>query len=135
MAMHIVKVGEVFGKWTVISEADSAHGERRVWARCDCGHERMVDVRSLLRGRSSRCPTCSNTVHHRSNSPTWNSWQAMHDRCKYAKKISNQKDYIARGITVCARWSGWGDGFKNFLADMGERPPGMTLDRIDNDGN
>jgi hypothetical protein len=59
----------------------------------------------------------------------------MHDRCKYAKKISNQKDYIARGITVCARWSGWGDGFKNFLADMGERPPGMTLDRIDNDGN
>lgn len=62
--------------------------------------------------------------------PTYNSWQAMKKRCL------NQNDpyyasYGGRGIKVCAEWV----FFENFLADMGERPAGMTLDRIDNDGH
>lgn len=68
-----------------------------------------------------------------SGSPTYDSWQAMRQRCELPSNASF-KNYGARGITVCARWSGR-DGFLNFLADMGERPEGMTLDRIDNDGN
>ena len=59
---------------------------------------------------------------------TYRSWKAMRDRCR------RQADYAGRGITVCERWTGR-DGFAHFLADMGERPDGMTLDRIDNDGN
>ena len=55
--------------------------------------------------------------------PTYKSWQAMKHRSRY------HPDYIARGFTVCA---GWLD-FRNFLADMGERPDGMTIDRRDND--
>ena len=56
----------------------------------------------------------------------------MHARCRQ----STHKDYArygARGITVCDRWTGRG-GFRRFLEDMGERPSGTSLDRVDNDG-
>ena len=55
--------------------------------------------------------------------PTYIAWANMHARCR-------RPDYIARGITVCDRWS----SFENFLADMGERPDGLELDRENNDG-
>jgi len=55
----------------------------------------------------------------------------MKSRC-YNPNKSNYKNYGARGITVCDRWL---HSFKNFHADMGDRPEGMTLDRIDNNGN
>ena len=61
---------------------------------------------------------------------TYLAWKQMNQRCKYVSHKSH-KDYGGRGITVCDRW----DTFENFLADMGEKPKGMTLGRIDNDGN
>ena len=57
-------------------------------------------------------------------------WENMKRRCNYPKSPS-YKNYGARGIKVCKRW----DKFENFLADMGEPPKGLTIDRIDNDGN
>lgn len=57
----------------------------------------------------------------------------MHDRCENPKNNA-YKNYGERGIKVCERWSGV-FGFKNFLEDMGDPPNGMTLDRIDNDGD
>jgi hypothetical protein len=54
----------------------------------------------------------------------------MIHRCYYDKH-EQFKDYGGRGIKVCERWR----EFVNFLADMGERPKGMTLDRRENDGN
>lgn len=62
---------------------------------------------------------------------TFNSWMAMRQRCYY-KKNNRYEDYGGRGITVTDRWLG-DDGFANFLADMGERPAEMTLDRKEND--
>lgn len=63
-------------------------------------------------------------------SPTYRTWQGMKNRC------SNPKDpywhiYGGKGITVCQRWA----TFENFLADMGERPAGKSLDRINGNGN
>lgn len=49
-------------------------------------------------------------------------------------RAKDWQHYGGRGIGVCDRWVGEG-GFPNFLADMGERPEGRTLDRINNDGN
>lgn len=62
--------------------------------------------------------------------PTYCSWQNMISRCNHGSAPS-YPNYGGRGITVCERWR----KFANFLADMGERPEGMTLDRVDNDGN
>jgi hypothetical protein len=63
-------------------------------------------------------------------SPTFECWNSMNNRCKNPSHVSYRR-YGALGIKVCERWAGRG-GFKNFLADMGERPKGMTLDRLDN---
>jgi hypothetical protein len=60
----------------------------------------------------------------------FNSWRGMKDRCVDPRAVS-YRYYGARGITVCERWMVFG----NFLADMGERPAGRTLDRINPAGN
>lgn len=69
--------------------------------------------------------------HGRSYSDTYRVWMSMKQRCTNSNN-SRYKDYGGRGIIVCARWL---NNFLNFLEDMGERPEGLTLDRINNNGN
>jgi len=68
-----------------------------------------------------------NTIHGKSNTPTYNSWSGMKHRCKNPYATSYIY-YGARGIKFCKRWK----IFKNFYKDMGERPDGLTLERINN---
>lgn len=65
--------------------------------------------------------------HGESHGPTWRSWKSMHDRC-YLRAHKSWKDYGGRGIAVCASWH----VYENFRAEMGERPAGTQLDRVDN---
>lgn len=79
-----------------------------------------------------RAPQADNSLRHghtrgRAYTPTYHSWQAMIGRCRYNGR-DNADRYRERGIVVCERWQ----LFDHFLADMGERPAGKTLDRIDN---
>lgn len=67
-----------------------------------------------------------------SGTPTYMVWKNMKSRCNNPNH-QNYPDYGRRGIAVCERWQGR-DGFTNFLADMGEKPDGLSIDRIDNDG-
>ena len=65
--------------------------------------------------------------------PLYSCWQGMIGRCERPNNPA-YKDYGGRGITICSRWSlRNGEGYNNFAADMGDRPTGKTLDRIDND--
>lgn len=66
--------------------------------------------------------------HGMHGTPTYNSWRGILDRCNNANR-ENYDNYGGRGITVCNRWL----KFEIFFADMGERPKGLTIERIDND--
>ena len=72
----------------------------------------------------------ANTRHGYYGTPTCSSWQAMRKRCLNPAS-QDYPYYGARGICICERWN----DFVRFIADMGERPAGRTLDRIDNEGN
>lgn len=69
--------------------------------------------------------------HGMSETPTYSSWLAMRDRCK-RPRAANYKLYGGRGIKVCERWR---KDFREFLADMGEKPTGHSIERIDNNGD
>lgn len=76
---------------------------------------------------------CDYHYNETRRAPTYQAFHQSKNRC-FNPNNSRYKDYGGRGITMCDRWASK-NGYKNFLEDMGERPDGMTLDRIDNNGN
>ena len=119
--------GRRFGRLTVSS------GQGDTWlCICDCGKQREFDGRYLNAGIVDACEwRCPSIVGPGTKHPLYYTWSAMNKRCT-CKTFERYKDYGGRGISVCDRWR---SSFKNFVEDMGERPEGMSLDRIDNDGN
>lgn len=130
--------GKRFGRLVVIGfKSDAGRDKFRAICKCDCGHVKNVDVYSLLRKDTRSCG-CLNAellskrrkIHGASKTYTYNSWYNMIYRCA-SHKCRDYHNYGGRGIKVCERWL----DFKNFLADMGPRPPKRTIDRIDPNGN
>lgn len=101
------------------------------WFVCTCGNRVKREVSVVRTGKRNHCGCQSPTKGGLSTSPTCLSWRSMLNRC-LDKEFSGYASYGGRGITVCERWL----DFFNFLEDMGERPPGTTLDRYpDKKGN
>ena len=94
------------------------------------------ETKEKIRAKRAQQANVAGIVPHlMSRTPTYRSWVTMLWRCRDPRDIS-YPHYGGRGITVCERWDPrQGGSFLNFLADMGERPEGKTIDRRDNDGN
>jgi hypothetical protein len=136
MTARIDVTGRRFGRLTVLGFSHTGKWGKAIWlCVCDCGNEAKISGEDLRSGNSASCGcirvariSALNRTHGRSRTSVYNRWKEMHARC-YNPKHPRYADYGGRGITVCERWH----SFENFLADMGEPPPGLTLDRINND--
>lgn len=137
--------GERFGRLVAVEPKGVLSRKSRAmhWlCKCDCGKIITTSGLSLRQGCSTSCGCYAKESrqtqaalmrqknqllhgHGHYNSPTYRSWKSMLDRCE-CPGTNGFKNYGGKGITVCERWH----SFKLFLQDMGERLPGMTIDRI-----
>lgn len=136
MPKRVDLLGFKFGRLTVVRKGP-VKNTRQTWVCiCECGNEKTATNGDLKKGhvRSCGCLMIGNPKHGHAKgngSPTYRSWRAMMNRCTN-KSVRDYEQYGGRGITICERWT---DSFEKFLLDMGERPDGCSLDRINSNGN
>jgi hypothetical protein len=136
-------IGDKFSRLTVFNEIEPVkivgkNWQRKYLCKCECGNVIVVQGSALTRTDSHRSKSCgcwkkdhpSNKTHGMSHTAEYQLWGGMVRRCTNPK-CKEYKSYGGRGISVCARWL----RFENFFSDMGKRPEGMSLNRIDNYGN
>lgn len=132
MPQRIEIIGETFGRWRVLEYL----GSSKYQCECECGKQSIIHSQCLRRGTSQSCgcfkleKLALRKTHGYSKTKTYAAWFSLKNRCLNPRYIA-WKNYGGRGITVCERWL----AYENFLADMGEAPEGLSLDRIDNNGD
>lgn len=139
---QIIKKGDSFGRLTAVRFDHWDKWGCQLWLfKCDCGIEKVIRVKNVKSGNTKSCGCLFDTVktingkknitHGMRKTITYNTWAGMIQRC-LNENHPKYKDWGGRGIKVCPEWLG-ANGFENFFDDMGERPEGKTLDRIEND--
>lgn len=129
MGKELNLTGQKFGKLTVLK---LSYTKRYTYWKClcDCGIEKIILGTRLTAGRTRSCGCLAKTngiKHGMRHTRSYKSWQGMKSRC-LNKSVSSYKDYGGRGIKICKKWM----KFENFYKDMGNRPNGTSLDRINN---
>lgn len=134
MASPKIPSGTVFSDLTVVAEADErVDGYVTYTCKCVCGNVATIKSSDLFRGHSKSCGcwksrhVSPNRTHGMQGSKIYLIWNAMKNRCGNPA-VKAYPYYGGRGITVSESWQ----KFENFYTDMGDRPEGMSLDRIDN---
>jgi hypothetical protein len=131
--------GQRFGQLIALKPVEQQDRKFYWLCRCDCGNTTIVQGKKLRNGHTQSCGHWRQDGSHRRThgeaavgheTREYITWKSMIDRCSRQNNKSF-KYYGGRGIKVCERWH----KFENFLADMGRRPPGHSIERVDNDGN
>lgn len=139
MAKPIINItGQKFGRLIVI-EFSHIHitksGQHVTYwkCECECGNMKELSKSNLISGNSKSCGCLYEETkdrHGYANHDLYRVWISMIDRC-FNPKCHSWDNYGGRGISVCERWK----NIENFIIDMGVRPEGYSIDRINNDGN
>lgn len=129
------RTGWIVGRWTVI-ELHSKKRNAYYWlCRCKCGTLKPIRGTHLDCGSTHSCG-CKvkegrhGHTKHKGSTKEYGAWSHMKRRC-LSRTGPKWKSYGGRGITFCERWK----TFENFLSDMGKAPDGLTLERVDTNGN
>jgi hypothetical protein len=133
-----INPGMTFGRLSVVSFAGINRSRKRTFTcLCECGNVVKVTSSRVYSGRVISCgcyqkeqASKANHKHGQTRTAIYERWKAMWQRCVNPNN-KRWKHYGGRGISVCDRWK----KFENFLADMGQPPKGLSIDRINNDGN
>lgn len=145
MRKYAVAAGQKFNRLTAVEPGPRNKNYGRRWhCRCACGQIVLVDEASLHTGATKSCGCWRREMQDAmrrgrrgpgrgddgKRTPTYSVWTNMKTRCLNRRNAAYPL-YGGRGIKVCERWM----KFENFLADMGDKPEGKSLDRIDVNGN
>lgn len=133
------RIGKTFNRLTILELKLETGVRPRFLCRCSCGSAPRLFLASNVIGNRSLSCGCvkmeANSkrlrVHGLSGTRTHRIWKNMRQRCMNPHNPSWLR-YGGRGIQLCDRWK---ESFENFLSDMGESPNGLSIDRIDNNGN
>lgn len=136
--------GVKINRYLFIRRVGLSERKKALWeVKCDCGNTRIVTSCDVRNGKSKSCGCLASEMTslrsrtHGQSGGTGNItaeyriWMGAKVRC-FNKNCKDWDHYGGRGISMCPEWA---KSFETFIKDMGKRPPGMTLDRIDNDGD
>lgn len=132
--------GQKHWRLTAVSFVERRTGGANKWLfSCECGGTVVASIKQVKNGKTKSCGCLltemlkqRNTTHglSRDHARSYRTWKDIRARCNNPNN-SDYKDYGGRGIRVCKEW----DSFAQFFADMGDRPDGMSIDRIDVNGD